>query len=168
MLSWWMLCERIWPWHSKLFFNMALLELVTSENVHLRLSDWNMCTRSSGTIFCFFIFRWVLQIVTSQIHILWGKEKEIWNTSEQDDFGQHLLNLIAFLPPFFYTLVDHQFWLRQRRKMSDQGPVSRKTRNFSGDIILFVSSKRRCSVSRNFAVILILFPFNIKKTSFIE
>ena len=31
----------------------------------------------------------------------------------------------------------------------DQGPVSRKSRNFSEGIILFVSSKRRCSVTWN-------------------
>ena len=36
-----------------------------------------------------------------------------------------------------------------------QGPVSLKSRNCSGDIILFVSSKRRCSVS----VILMFIPF---------
>ena len=40
---------------------------------------------------------------------------------------------------------------------------------FSGDIILFVSSKRRCSMSRNFAVILIFIPFTTyEKISFTE
>ena len=49
-----------------------------------------------------------------------------------------------------------------------QGPVSRKSRNFSGDIFL-LSSKRRCSVSQNFAVILIFIPFTTyEKTSFTE
>ena len=47
------------------------------------------------------------------------------------------------------------------------GPVSRKSRNISGDIILFVSSKRRCSVTWNFAVILIFIPFTAyEKISF--
>ena len=51
----------------------------------------------------------------------------------------------------------------------DQGPVSRKPRNLSGDIILFVSSKRRCSVTRNFAVILIFIPFTtFEKSRFTE
>ena len=51
----------------------------------------------------------------------------------------------------------------------DLGPVSRKTRNLSGEVILFVSSKRKCSVSQNFAVILIFIPFTTyKKTSFTE
>ena len=37
----------------------------------------------------------------------------------------------------------------------------------SGDIILFVSSKRRCLKARNFAVILIFIPFTAyEKTSF--
>ena len=46
---------------------------------------------------------------------------------------------------------------------------ARKSRDFSGDIILFVSSKRRCSVSQNFAVILICIPFTkFEKTSFTE
>ena len=44
-------------------------------------------------------------------------------------------------------------------KCSGQGPVSRKSRNFSGDIILFVSSKRRRLEARNFAVIFIFIPF---------
>ena len=49
----------------------------------------------------------------------------------------------------------------------DQGAVSRKTRNFSGDIILFVSSKRRRLEARNFAVIFIFIPFTTyDKTSF--
>ena len=51
-----------------------------------------ICVRDRvGQFFVFFfIFRWVLQIVTFQIRILWMKEKKIWNTSEQDDFRQHL------------------------------------------------------------------------------
>ena len=47
--------------------------------------------------------------------------------------------------------------------------VSRKSRNFSGDIIRFVSSKQECSVSRNFALILIFTSFTTyEKTSFTE
>ena len=39
----------------------------------------------------------------------------------------------------------------------------------SGDIILFVSSKRRCLKARNFAVIFIFIPFKTyEKTSFTE
>ena len=50
-----------------------------------------------------------------------------------------------------------------------QGLVSRKARIFSGDIIFFVSSKRRSPVSRNFAVILTFAPFTTyEKTSFTE
>ena len=49
------------------------------------------------------------------------------------------------------------------------GPVSRNSLNFSGDIIFLLSSKRRCSASRNFAVILIFIPFTTyEKTSFTE
>ena len=48
------------------------------------------------------------------------------------------------------------------------GPVSRKSRNFSGEIILFVSSKRRCSMSRNFAAILIVMAFRISGSEFYE
>ena len=50
------------------------------------------------------------------------------------------------------------------------GAVSRKTRNFSGDIILFVSSKKQnCSVAQNFAVIVIFTAFTTyKKNSFTE
>ena len=50
-------------------------------------------------------------------------------------------------------------------------PVSRKSLNFSGpflagDIILFVSSKRRRLKARNYAVILTLIPFTTyEKTS---
>ena len=47
-----------------------------------------------------------------------------------------------------------------------QGPVSRKSWNFAGDIILFVSWKRRRSKTRNFAFILIFIPFtSCEKTS---
>ena len=54
-----------------------------------------------------------------------------------------------------------------------QGPVSRKSRDFSAcisvDIILFVSSKRRRLEARNFAVIFIFIPFTTyEKTSFTE
>ena len=62
------------------------------------------------------------------------------------------------LPPTSQALMD-----LMDKKNSDLGPVSRKFRNFSGDIILFVSSKRRCSVSRNLAVILIFTTY--EKTS---
>ena len=42
-------------------------------------------------------------------------------------------------------------------------------RRISGDVILFVSSKRRCLEARNFAVILIFIPFTTyEKTSFTE
>ena len=52
---------------------------------------------------------------------------------------------------------------------TSQGPVSRKSRNFSGDIILFASWKRKRSKTRNFAVILIFLPFtSCGKTSFTE
>ena len=48
-------------------------------------------------------------------------------------------------------------------------PVSRKSRNFSGDIILFVSWKRRRSKTRNCTVILIFLPItSCGKTSFAE
>ena len=75
---------------------------------------------------------------------------------------------------YFYSL--YNIWKDQLYRVSRSefyewlfGPVSRKTLNFSGDIILFVSSKRRCSVSRNFAVILIFIPFTTyKKTRFTE
>ena len=50
-----------------------------------------------------------------------------------------------------------------------QGLVSRKARIFAGDIILFVSSKRRSPVTRNFAVILTFTPFTTyEKTSLAE
>ena len=42
--------------------------------------------------------------------------------------------------------------------METRGAFLKRPETFSGDIILFVSSKQRCSVSRNFAVILILLP----------
>ena len=64
--------------------------------------------------------------------------------------------------------------LKQKRgkvlKKSDQGPLSRKSRNFSGDnIVLFVSSKRRRLEARNFAFILIFIPRTTnEKTSFTE
>ena len=48
-------------------------------------------------------------------------------------------------------------------------PVPRKSRLFSGDMILFVSSKRRRLEARNFAVTLIFIPFTTyEKTSFTE
>ena len=48
-----------------------------------------------------------------------------------------------------------------------QGPVSRKSRNFSGDRSLFITSKWRRSETRNIAVILIFVPFTThQKTSF--
>ena len=56
----------------------------------------------------------------------------------------------------------------------DQRPVSRKSRKFSGimisgDIILFVSSKRRRLEARNFAVIFVLISFTTyEKTSLME
>ena len=51
----------------------------------------------------------------------------------------------------------------------NQASVSRKPRNFSDHIILFVSSKRRCSLSRNLAVILTFIPFTTyEKTSSTE
>ena len=42
-------------------------------------------------------------------------------------------------------------------------PVSQKSRNFSDDLILFVSSKRRCSGSRNFAVTLFFSLYKLWK-----
>ena len=49
------------------------------------------------------------------------------------------------------------------------GPVSRKSRNFSGDVILFVSSKRRLLEARNFAGIFIFIPFTTyENTSFTQ
>ena len=48
-------------------------------------------------------------------------------------------------------------------RVSGLGPVSRKSRNFWGDIIIFVSSKRRRLEARNLAVILIFIPYNIWK-----
>ena len=61
------------------------------------------------------------------------------------------------------------FWV----KISDQGPVSRRSRKLfgliSGDIILFVFSKQRRLEARNFAVIFIFIPFTTyEKTSFTE
>ena len=69
-----------------------------------------------------------------------------------------------------FDTIDHEIILSKLSYFgADQGPVSRKTRNFSGDIILFVSSKGRFSVSRNSAVILIFIPFTTyKNTSFTE
>ena len=53
--------------------------------------------------------------------------------------------------------------------LSDQVPVSRKSRNFWGDIILFLSWKRKRSKTRNFAVILLFIPFkSCEKNSFTE
>ena len=49
------------------------------------------------------------------------------------------------------------------------GPVSRKSPNFSGDVILFVSSKRRLLEARNFAGIFIFIPFTTYEiTSFTQ
>ena len=55
----------------------------------------------------------------------------------------------------------------------ERGPVSRKSRKLfgriSGDIILFVSSKRGRLETRNFAVIFIFIPFTTyEKISFTE
>ena len=56
----------------------------------------------------------------------------------------------------------------QRKTLHDQGPIS-LFEHVSGDIILFVSSKRRRLEARNFAVILIFIPFTTyEKTSFTE
>ena len=50
----------------------------------------------------------------------------------------------------------------------DLGPVSRKSRNFLGDIILIFQNES-CSVSRNLAVIFIFIFFSTyEKTSFPE
>lgn len=51
----------------------------------------------------------------------------------------------------------------------DLEPVSWKSRNFSGDIILFILSKWMHPQAWNFAAILILIPFTMyEKTSFTE
>ena len=56
-----------------------------------------------------------------------------------------------------------------RTHPDDQGPVSQKSWNFSGDIILFPSPKRRRLEALNFAVILISILFTTyKKTGFTE
>ena len=84
----------------------------------------------------------------------------VYNTSDCDHY---VAFQVLFLTGCFSTFRKSSF------SMAYQGPVSRKTRNFSGEIILFVSSKRKCSVSQNFAVILIFIPFTTyKKTSFTE
>ena len=50
-----------------------------------------------------------------------------------------------------------------------QEPVSRKSRSFSSDIIVFVPSKQRRLEARNFAVIYIFISFTTyEKTSFTE
>ena len=49
------------------------------------------------------------------------------------------------------------------------GPASRKSRNFSGDVILLVSSKRRRLEARNIAGIFIFIPFTpYENTSFTQ
>ena len=54
-------------------------------------------------------------------------------------------------------------------RITHPGPVSRKSWNLSGDIILFVSSRRSRLAARNFVVILIFIPFTTyEKTSFTE
>ena len=57
-------------------------------------------------------------------------------------------------------------------RMSTRGPFLESPETFraySGDIILFVSSKRRRLEARNFAVIFIFIPFTTyEKTSFTE
>lgn len=53
----------------------------------------------------------------------------------------------------YFEVMPRRFNNSQRLE-SNLGPVSRKSRNFSAEKTVFVSSKRRCSVSRNFAVIL--------------
>ena len=58
---------------------------------------------------------------------------------------------------------------RKRHFHKEQVPVSRKSRNISGDIILFVSWKQRRSKTRNFAVILIFLPItSCEMSSFTE
>ena len=48
------------------------------------------------------------------------------------------------------------------------GPVSRKSRELSGDVILFVPSKRRSLEEWNFEVILMFIPLTHKEASFKE
>jgi len=71
---------------------------------------------------------------------------------------------------YFYVL-SHQWHFRLLYSLLNFErlvPVSRKSRNFSDDIILFVSSKRRRSETRNFAVTLFFFPLQIKKRSSLQ
>ena len=62
--------------------------------------------------------------------------------------------------------------VRQTLSPSDQAPISRKSRKFSGTFgvtILFASSKRRRLEARNFAVIFVYTPLKThEKTSFTE
>ena len=74
------------------------------------------------------------------------------------------------------TVIDYSGAVTKEtaRQFRDLGSVSRKSRNFSGvcnsgDLILFVSSKRWHLEARNFAVIFIFIPFTTyEKTSFTE
>ena len=43
----------------------------------------------------------------------------------------------------FWDVTQERVLRDMPKPAAEQGPVSRKSRNFSGDIILFVSSKRR-------------------------
>ena len=56
-----------------------------------------------------------------------------------------------------FVLRNLSYW-RQHGLVRMQGPVSRKSRNFSGDISLFISSKWRHSETWSIAVNLISFP----------
>ena len=73
----------------------------------------------------------------------------------------------AFLFKFVFSLGNKEalrkISLTIEASNSIQGHVSRKSRNFSGDIIIFVCSKRRYPTARNFALILILFPLENTK-----
>jgi len=72
----------------------------------------------------------------------------------------------------YSQMATHQVTIPDQQNFGQQtgpGPVSRKSRNFSAEIIIFVSSKRRCSESRNLAVTLSFIPLTTyEKTSFTE
>ena len=123
--------------------------------------------------FFFFIFRWVLQIVTFQIRILWMKEKKIWNTSEQDDFRQHLH--LTWLLFFHHSSTPWKTINSGYAKKKDVGPeacFSKVPELFgciSGGIILFVSLKRRLLEARHLVHIFIFISFTTcERTNFAE
>ena len=82
----------------------------------------------------------------------------------EQDIGQvSRLRLKKFTCIFLKVIHFSNLTVLRKTVETGLGSVSRKSRNvfgsISGDIILFVSSKRRRLEARNFAVILIFIPF---------